>query len=1122
MPSFLRHLSALKEFSQPSPCQSHRGRTPDRTGNITDKKILAVGCQKQGIRVSKMLGNLLVSGALVIPQIVLLSAPAHAVDICGTPGKDASPTISGVVNTYYPGSATASIGATSITLGAAIGSTTGITTGDMLLVIQMQDADINATNTDAYGDGISGAPASGSTNLNTAGLYQYVVATNSVGTGGGTLTIQQPLVATYTNLDATTTSGQRRFQVIRIPQYQNVTISGTVSAQAWNGRAGGVVSFDVRGNLTFSGGAIDVSGQGFRGGGGVNVTGTGIANSTANTDYVSLSTNPYSASKGEGIAGTPRYIRNDVSTTVTNTGIEGYANGSFSRGAPANAGGGGTDPSTQSNSDNTGGGGGANYGSGGRGGDSWPDKIPTRQTVGGYGGAPFSTTVNRVIMGGGAGAGSSNNSTSGTVPSGGGGGGIVMVRTNQVLGNGSIRATGISGVSPSSTDGGGGGGAGGTVLIQAVTASSPTLAIDVQGGRGLDSGYFNHGPGGGGGGGYVAYQGIAPTTTVTGGIPGNDKPGGTVNAAADPYGATAGQDGLATSTSIPIAEVYPGALCVVTVSGTVFNDINGGTINGTGTNAGGLTAYIVSVSSSNTVAKATVAADGTYSLPNIPPSTYTLRISTDATGVIGAAPPAVALPANYASTGEGVGASPTTADATVNSITDITVGPTNLTNVNFGIQQRPTAQNNANVSQTNPGGTIQLPVAATSFTTNATDPDGGTIASYQISFPTGADSITVNGTSYSATTFATAFPAGFAVVPVANIGNITVDPTGTGNTSVVIPFRPVDNAGFASSTQHSATVPFTTSVSVSGTVFNDIDGGTINGTGTNGGGLTAYIVSGSTTIAKATVAADGTYNIPAIAPGAYTVRISTDTTGAIGAAPPTVSLPTNYVNTGEGVGASPTTTDGAVDGITTVTVAATAVTDVNFGIKARPNLRLVKRITQIQAATLTNYIDVVIGTSATDDNAANWFSPTATATKSDNSGTTANFSSLLRGVIDGNSLPVAQRPKPNDEVEYSIYFLSDGATNANNVSLCDFIPANTSYVPGSLQLVLGAAAPIAITDTTADADGGYYPSGFPAACTGTNNGKGAIVVNVGTVNFATAPGIPTSSYGYIRFRSKVN
>ncbi|HEY4229526.1 MAG TPA: isopeptide-forming domain-containing fimbrial protein, partial [Thermoanaerobaculia bacterium] len=80
--------------------------------------------------------------------------PLPAAVNCATPGKDgAGGTLSGVVNTYYPGTANAAAGATLIHVGASRGSATGITAGDLLLVIQMQDAAINSSNTSSYGSG---------------------------------------------------------------------------------------------------------------------------------------------------------------------------------------------------------------------------------------------------------------------------------------------------------------------------------------------------------------------------------------------------------------------------------------------------------------------------------------------------------------------------------------------------------------------------------------------------------------------------------------------------------------------------------------------------------------------------------------------------------------------------------------------------------------------------------------------------------------------------------------------------------------------------------------------------------------------------------------------------------
>src|SRR6185503_19083971 len=128
------------------------------------------------ISLSRKLLLLFISGILLFA-----ASPANA-QICVTPGKDGSPVnpITGVVNTYYPGTASVSGGATSITIGAATGSSTPITLGDLLIVIQMQDASIGSLDNSRYGDGVNKDPGSGYTNPNGVGLYEFVKATNGV------------------------------------------------------------------------------------------------------------------------------------------------------------------------------------------------------------------------------------------------------------------------------------------------------------------------------------------------------------------------------------------------------------------------------------------------------------------------------------------------------------------------------------------------------------------------------------------------------------------------------------------------------------------------------------------------------------------------------------------------------------------------------------------------------------------------------------------------------------------------------------------------------------------------------------------------------------------------------
>ncbi|HOA37142.1 MAG TPA: hypothetical protein PKJ36_02015, partial [Flavihumibacter sp.] len=58
-----------------------------------------------------------------------------------------------IVNTYYPGTASVTSGSKTITVGTSRGASNSIQAGDILLVIQMQGANINSTNSDSYGDG---------------------------------------------------------------------------------------------------------------------------------------------------------------------------------------------------------------------------------------------------------------------------------------------------------------------------------------------------------------------------------------------------------------------------------------------------------------------------------------------------------------------------------------------------------------------------------------------------------------------------------------------------------------------------------------------------------------------------------------------------------------------------------------------------------------------------------------------------------------------------------------------------------------------------------------------------------------------------------------------------------
>ena len=279
-------------------------------------------------------------------------APVVSV-VCSTTTLTAGGTLTGQINTYYPGNGNVAIGATSIPVGAANGTGT-IAAGSLLLIMQMQDASINTSNSVAYGNGSTG---SGFTTINNAGNYEYVKATGPVaggsvpisgaGAGGGT-------VFAYTTAAATATKGASTFQVVLVPQYTSATLSSGITAPNWNGSTGGILALDIAGQLNLGTATVHLDGAGFRGGAGMQLNGNAAGSNVdyqfpAPTTYTGAVRSGVDAAKGEGVAGTSKWVESGGTflRTVGQNAIgypSGGANdGSMGRGAPGNAGGGGTD-----------------------------------------------------------------------------------------------------------------------------------------------------------------------------------------------------------------------------------------------------------------------------------------------------------------------------------------------------------------------------------------------------------------------------------------------------------------------------------------------------------------------------------------------------------------------------------------------------------------------------------------------------------------------------------------------------------------------------------------------------------------------------------------------------------
>lgn len=367
--------------------------------------------------------------------------------------------IGGVINSYHTAT-TITASPDKITLDS-LGS---IAANDIVLIIQMKGATLDAaSNNSSFGN---------ITNYNAAGRYEFA---RVVKTCGNDIYLDSALTYNYNVIAGV--------QVIRVPEYTNVTVTSDIYPRAWNGTKGGVVALVCTGTLTMNA-AIRANGVGYRGGA-TSPNYTGGANVT---NYYIAASNGSGGGKGESF-----------STFTTNR--------EAGRGKWGNAAGGG-------NWYNFGGGGGGNGGAGGTGNNGNQN---TTNNVGGIGGLniPYASNFGRIFMGGGGGSGQQN-STSGTA--GGNGGGIVIIKASVIVGNTNRIYANGNDAAASVQDGPGGGGGGGTVLLDVPVITN--LTVEARGGAGgnqLYNGATNLGHGAGGGGGFLWYRSTLPSYLVTGG-----------------------------------------------------------------------------------------------------------------------------------------------------------------------------------------------------------------------------------------------------------------------------------------------------------------------------------------------------------------------------------------------------------------------------------------------------------------------------------------------------------------------------------------------------------------------------------------------------------------------------
>jgi CHU_C Type IX secretion signal domain len=360
---------------------------------------------------------------------------------------------------------------------------------DTVIVIQMQGVGIT-TPTTGYGyiQNILGQP----------GLHEFMII-QSVNTGTKEIVFRNNLLNTF--------DPKGNIQVVRVPYYNNVTITGKLFCNPWNSttKKGGVLALVIGRTLKLNAN-IDVSNSGFAGGKDtIGVARCAMVAPTTILDYYARSFNN-AGFKGEGIA-----IHDDFGTLLVPLHMKG-------QGPNFTSGGGG-------NGRFSGGGGGSNHGTGGIGG--FEDNTCTAPQSGGLGGFKSEqptqpSFINRIFFGGGGGA---STSLTGLSPSGGNGGGIVLIVSDTIISNGgNILANGGNGGTAVLNGGSGGGGGGGSIALSIQSYGSKPLTLSAQGGKGGDNpGAYGEGGGGGGGFLYVSKNTTGNVISVlSGGLPGND------------------------------------------------------------------------------------------------------------------------------------------------------------------------------------------------------------------------------------------------------------------------------------------------------------------------------------------------------------------------------------------------------------------------------------------------------------------------------------------------------------------------------------------------------------------------------------------------------------------------
>ncbi|WP_118975402.1 SdrD B-like domain-containing protein [Taibaiella koreensis] len=481
---------------------------------------------------------------------------------------------------------------------------------------------------------------------------------------------------------------------------------------------------------------------------------------------------------------------------------------------------------------------------------------------------------------------------------------------------------------------------------------------------------------------------------------------------------------------LPLAGLLllPAFAQAATLSGSVRND-NDGMINGVdGAPLTGITVNLLNAAGNTQISSTVTDASGSYSF----------TVSDNNSYVVSIVPPSGFF-------------SVSATDATpTDTRTQVAVAGTDVTNIDFGLNQPPTAYNDYfNIA---PGSSFTIP----NILANDIDPNGGTLSpdSVTLIYPLSTD---ITNIIFDAQNDAIGYTK-------ENVGSWLLN-TSTGE----LTFTPVPGYTGVPGTIYSVTdkAGLTSNWAgpninyVRGSVYDDNDAGVPDGTGLSGTTVRLYTPDGATLISATLTDAAGHYQFPTLTPGDYLIK---------------VVLPAGYQNVGA-TDATPT------DGSAAVTIGDMGASGIDFGINRPPTANTTTAPT-VDPPTTDSYMPVdATGFGGTDPNNGNIDSIRITGFPTNTNrftvGNTTYYPSLANlpagcsdcAVFPAEGIAVATNTAGQPAAALSV----DPSGNTATTVVIPYVTIDnahlTSDAPGSLTLPFGTPLPLTWHYFSAEASG---------------------------------------------------